>query len=121
MSSQPLPSDSESRSDEYVAGMERAIESGRTIPDGPDEFEHYRCYQFVESLTAPLRAVLSHPMSMIELPDYETLREIGRGGMGVVYCGIHRQTRRMDAIKVIRPDRLAIHSEGHAGELQWRF
>lgn len=121
MSSQPLSSDSKSRSDESMAGMERAIESGRTIPDGPDESEHFRCYQFVESLTAPLRAALSHPMSMIELPDYETLREIGRGGMGVVYCGIHRQTRRMDAIKVIRPDRLAIHREGQAAELQWRF
>jgi serine/threonine protein kinase len=40
------------------------------------------------------------------LADYEQLVEIARGGMGVVYRGLHKKTQRYDAIKVMRPDRL---------------
>ncbi len=39
-------------------------------------------------------------------PDYQVLNQLGRGGMGVVYRARHLPTRRMVALKMIRPDRL---------------
>lgn len=40
------------------------------------------------------------------LPGYAVLGELGRGGMGVVYKAVHELTRRVCAIKRIRPDHL---------------
>ncbi len=36
--------------------------------------------------------------------NYRILREIGRGGMGVVYKAVHEPTRRLCAVKEILPD-----------------
>ena len=36
--------------------------------------------------------------------DYRVLRELGRGGMGVVYKAVHRRSRRVCAVKEILPD-----------------
>jgi eukaryotic-like serine/threonine-protein kinase len=38
------------------------------------------------------------------VPHYMTLREIGRGAMGVVYLARHNQTGQMVALKVIMPE-----------------
>ena len=38
------------------------------------------------------------------LGNYRILREIGRGGMGVVYKAVHEPTRRLCAVKEILPD-----------------
>jgi serine/threonine-protein kinase len=38
------------------------------------------------------------------VPHYTTLRELGRGAMGVVYQARHNQTNRMVALKLIMPE-----------------
>ena len=55
------------------------------------------------------------------LPDYESLTEIGRGGMGIVYSLSHKKTQRQDAIKVIRRDRLAGMSSDTVKLMQLQF
>ncbi len=42
-----------------------------------------------------------------EVPGYEVLRELGRGGMGVVYLARHLQLNRPVALKMIRDSALA--------------
>ncbi len=47
----------------------------------------------------------------IKIPGYDILREIQRGGQGVVYLGMQRGTRRQVAIKVLRQGQLATLAE----------
>jgi len=44
------------------------------------------------------------------VPHYTTLRELGRGAMGVVYQARHNQTGRMVALKLIVPESAAARS-----------
>ena len=83
--------------------------------------EHCRLYNLIDHLAAPVRLALRVDEFPPQLPDYESLEEIGRGGMGVVYRGLHRKLRRMDAIKVIRPDRLWSDSPESILQMQSRF
>src|SRR5437763_618601 len=51
-----------------------------------------------------LAATLDQPPP--ELPDFEILEEIGRGGTGIVYRARQKSPEEIVAIKVIRKDRL---------------
>ncbi len=51
----------------------------------------------------------SHVVRVLE-PQYEVEREIGRGGMGIVYRGRDRRLKRPVAIKLLPPE-LAFRSE----------
>ena len=98
--------------DDTLAQLERLAESGSQSefpPSPPTEgeaegrtleavAEHYRLYNMIEHLAAPVRLALAADDSPPQLPEYEGLEEIGRGGMGVVYRGLHRKLKRLDAI-----------------------
>ena len=43
------------------------------------------------------------PPALAEHPDYENIREVGRGGQGVVYVALNRIMARNEALKLIRP------------------
>jgi serine/threonine-protein kinase len=109
-------------SEDQLAELERAAEGGDTTSTasaGDEDVDgHQRCYSLVDSLALPIRLALVEITEPPSLPDYGELVEIGRGGMGIVYRGVHQQTRRADAIKVIRPDRVSPGAGAHRRELQ---
>lgn len=72
-----------------------------------DITEFFRCHGVVQRAASPVLAALSDERPLPNLPEYESLEEVGRGGMGIVYKGRHRATGRIDAVKVIHPDRTA--------------
>ena len=49
----------------------------------------------------PPRRDLSELTGLKSIGDYDLVRELGRGGMGVVFEGIHRSLRRQVAIKIV--------------------
>jgi tetratricopeptide (TPR) repeat protein len=57
------------------------------------------------ALTLP-DAPAGAPGSLPEVPGYELLQLVGRGGMGVVYKARHRRLRRLVAVKMFEPGRL---------------
>jgi predicted Ser/Thr protein kinase len=109
-------------SDDQLANLERATERGdKTLAAsaGDEDIDSYQhCYSLVDSLACPIRTVLSENAAPPTLPEYGDLQEIGRGGMGIVYRGLHKQTRRADAIKVIRPDHVSSVAGVRGRELQ---
>jgi serine/threonine protein kinase len=46
---------------------------------------------------------LELPAELRNHPQYEVERELGRGGMGVVYLARHRLMKRLDVLKVVNP------------------
>lgn len=48
---------------------------------------------------------------VIQIPGYEILRELSRGGQGIVYQALQRSTQRKVAIKVLADGRLASDSD----------
>lgn len=135
MNSPHFRNSSDGADDETLAQLERLAESGSRSELAPSSrienrtegrnleavAEHYRLYNLIEHLAAPVRLALGADNSPPELSEYERLEEIGRGGMGVVYRGLHRKLRRLDAIKVIRPDRLTGISPESVRQMQYRF
>ncbi|MGN6547042.1 MAG: serine/threonine-protein kinase, partial [Aureliella sp.] len=41
---------------------------------------------------------------IVRLKEYEVIKKLGRGGMGIVYLVRHRLTKRLEVLKVLRPD-----------------
>ncbi len=119
-----LPSDDELLSDDELAILERAMESGDQSCiefDSRQKTEYRSAFELVDELAAPIRTAIESLDSPPILEDYEELTEIARGGMGVVYRGLHKKTQRYDAVKVMRPDRLAGSANETASLLRLQF
>lgn len=57
------------------------------------------------------QVVRDSPTAVIEIDGYDLIREVGRGGQGIVYQALQRSTQRHVAIKVLRHGLLATASE----------
>ncbi len=130
--SNALNHEDETPADELLAELERLAEnrhsSRRTdIPQEPNtsdsaaSSEHQRLYMIVDQATSPIRVALGTDEAPPCLSEYGELEEVGRGGMGIVYRSTHRRMQRVDAIKVIRPDRLTGVSFDTVKQMQHRF
>jgi serine/threonine protein kinase len=83
--------------DDSIADPERAApRSGTRIPDKPVADLPHRTY-----LTDGRPSIPGLPTELAEHPQYEILRELGRGGMGVVYLARNRQMDRLEVLKVM--------------------
>ncbi|TWT44346.1 Serine/threonine-protein kinase PknB [Phycisphaerae bacterium RAS1] len=54
-----------------------------------------------ETVDASSSPVIARPISALPIDGYDDLRELGRGGQGVVYAAMQRGTKRTVAIKVL--------------------
>ena len=122
----------ETPADELLAELERLAESRKSArhtdtqqqpyrSDATTCSEHQRLYMFVDQLASPIRAALVADEAPPILSEYGELEEVGRGGMGIVYRSTHQKMQRVDAIKVIRPDRLTGVSLEAVKQMQHRF
>ena len=93
--------------DRLLAGDARADEEGfLRVPDAPGSTQDLGCDRFEATWRAgdrPQIAVNPPP----EIPGYEILSELGRGGMAVVYKARQLRLNRLCALKMILPGGLA--------------
>lgn len=45
-------------------------------------------------------------VEIFNIPGYEAIKEVGRGGMGIVYKGFNKQTKRWEAIKTFKREKI---------------
>jgi WD40 repeat protein/tetratricopeptide (TPR) repeat protein len=122
----PNGSQGNSRWESVLADIQQAEEQGRTVdaqhyldsfPDLADALRDYfrdrEWFARVAPRLAPTAARPAAASPQPELPPgsrfagYEIIRELGRGGMGIVYHARQLAPQREVALKVIRTDRLA--------------
>ncbi len=111
-------------SEDDLVSLERALESGNRAAfdsDSSPKMAYLRAFEAIDQLAAPVRAAIEPFDRPPAIEDYEELTEIARGGMGIVYRGFHKKTKRYDAIKVIRPDRLVGTAKETATLLRLQF
>ncbi|MGO9915366.1 MAG: protein kinase domain-containing protein, partial [Isosphaeraceae bacterium] len=87
--------------DSFLARLRNA----QCQPDSPDPFLPSTAgppsFDKGESLPGP-PPTGSLPPDLADHPDYEIIRELGRGGMGTVYLALNRLMGRYEVLKVVR-------------------
>jgi serine/threonine-protein kinase len=99
------------------------MDTGQFLKPKTEGVKHFHCYQCDRDLTSEantdgLAASLVHAFYLCEtcaaghetargakfLGDYYVIKELGRGGMGIVYKAVHKTIRRVSAVKMILPE-----------------
>src|SRR5262245_25095743 len=97
----------DTRLNELLSRWELAATDAKPTPEelcsnSPELLPQLRdCIERLRSTDRQLRAPLDEPPPKPEVPDYEVVSLIGRGGMGTVWRAVQLGTRRTVALKVI--------------------
>ena len=81
-----------------IRDAQKAASHAMSEPSQPDKTQSY---EGSSGQAAPRTTML--PPGLAEHPDYEIRRELGRGGMGVVYLAHNRLMARDEVLKVMGP------------------
>jgi serine/threonine-protein kinase len=110
-STPPVPVPEDSPAEAGAAGLTVACSGcGQLAPPGIDIASGSNV-DLRESITWICESCRAEAAIMPQpVPHYTTLREIGRGAMGVVYLAQHNQTGRKVALKLIVPESAAARS-----------
>jgi len=87
-------------SDTFVGRLQDAQARPKTIPPAGSSLEGLSKLGGESRMPSPPPAD-TLPPGLAEHPDYQVLRELGRGGMGVVYLAENRMMGRKEVLKVV--------------------
>jgi regulation of enolase protein 1 (concanavalin A-like superfamily)/predicted Ser/Thr protein kinase len=88
--------------DDFLGRLREAQRSGTTPVPVKRKDPHAR----EPTSSPPAPAVGNLPPGLAANAQYEVVRELGRGGMGVVYLARNRLLERLEVLKVVNPDLL---------------
>jgi serine/threonine protein kinase len=86
-------------SDDSFLGRIRAARGPDATMSGQSEFHERDGDGDANSARPPAPETL--PPELLDHPDWEVIRELGRGGMGVVYVAKNKLTGRLEVLKVV--------------------
>jgi serine/threonine protein kinase len=97
----PTAKEYRGRFPEYDAPVTAAFDRDRSVPSPPGRASNLRSTQTLNPSDKP--GIGPMPAELANHPDYEIVRRLGAGGMGVVYLARNRHVGRDEVIKVMGP------------------
>ena len=89
--------------DSFLGKVRAAKPGGTQLPPGPAPVRLAASPSIAGRPAAPSAAPANVPPELVNHPKFRIVRELGRGGMGVIYLAEHRVMEKHVALKVISP------------------